>query len=310
MSCVEVVSPGLLTSIQDAGRPGHEHLGISPSGAADPVSLLLANRLVNNLSSEAALEMTLLGPTLRFECDAVIALTGADFGAEVDGRKLMTYRTHTIAAGQVLRLGPGKRGCRGYLAIQDGMNIPAVLGSKSVHLQSGMGGFQGRALRAGDRIPLVASGQRSPRREIRPEILFELASRSHLRVTDSIHSELFRDSIETFYAQTFTVTDNANRLGVRLQGSRSLTGVPEVQTTGVCLGTIQISPDSQPTLLFVEGQLTGGYPQIACVIGADLFKIGQLRPRDQVEFTKVSVATAIQLMKDQNALLSSDAIFL
>ncbi len=308
MSGFEVISPGLLTSIQDGGRQGHEHLGISPGGAADSVSLLLANRLVGNSAFEAALEMTLVGPTLRFACEAVIALAGADFGAEADGRRLLTHRTHKIAAGQVLKLGTGKQGCRGYLAIQNGMDVPCFLGSKSGHLQSGVGG---RALKAGDRISLVSDGQKIPLREIRPQILTDLTARARLRVTDSIHSELFsRAAIESFYAQTFTVTEKANRLGVRLQGGEILKDVPDIQTTGVCLGGIQISPDGQPTLLFVEGQLTGGYPLIANVIGCDLFKIGQLRPGDRIKFEKVPLKEAIRLLKDQNTLLNSDEIFL
>ena len=317
MGFLEVLSPGLLTSVQDLGRPGFEHLGVSPSGAADTVSYRLGNRLLGNPIGAAALEMTLVGPTLRFGSDALIALTGADIGAQLDDQPLSPWQSHRIRAGQILKTAHVRSGCRSYLCVQNGIQVPLLFGSASTHLQSALGGFEGRGLKKGDQIEIKSPASSCEKRIIRQELFQSFLPQERLpvaiRVTDSIHTELFSaEALQAFHATDYTVTDRSNRLGLRLEG----TPLPdddrlsEVLTTGVCLGSIQISPDGQPTLLFVEQQLTGGYPQIACVISADLPRVGQLRPHDRVRFEKVSIEQATSAFRSQEEWLSSDGVFL
>jgi antagonist of KipI len=287
MGVIEILSPGLQTSVQDLGRPGHEHLGISPGGAADPVSLEAGNLLVGNPPGASALEMTLAGASFRFESETHFALTGADMGATLSDRPVLRWETHVARAGETLRLGPARQGCRAYLCMAGGVDVPLVLGSASTHIQSGVGGFEGRALKRGDRVKIGKPGRPRPgqvdARELESRIFGKV-----FRVTRSIHTGLFAtEAWGMFLRQEYSVSERSNRLGLRLEGE-SLGKIPEVVTAGVSLGTIQISSDGKPTILFIEQQLTGGYPQIACVIRDDLAAVGQLKPRDRIRFEEVA----------------------
>lgn len=286
---IEVLSPGLQTSVQDLGRPGHEHLGISPSGAADPVSLEAGNQLLGNLPGAAALEMTLLGATLRFETETRLAVTGAEMDARLGDHPIKRWELVTARAGETLKLGPARRGCRAYVCVAGGIAAPLVLGSASTHLQSGVGGFEGRALKSGDRLGLARAATSAHTGRFDTAKLDARIFRDRFRVLRSIHAEVFPNSAwRAFLEQEYVVSERSNRLGLRLEGV-PLTPVPEVVTTGVSLGTVQISSNGKPTLLFVEQQLTGGYPQFACVISEDLAAIGQLKPRDRIRFSEAQL---------------------
>ena len=306
MGSLEILTPGLLTTVQDLGRPGFQHWGISPSGAADSFSFRLGNRLVGNGPNRAALEMTLVGASIRFESDAIIALTGADFGFALDGRPIKLWMSHPVKAGQILSTGHVRSGCRSYLCIQNGIEVPLVFGSASTHLQSGLGGYQGRGLKKGDRIFFRDDGLSDPKLEIQANVSRSLIRKTILRVTESIHTDLFSPAnMRNFLNHKYLVTQHSNRLGLRLEG-QALSKVPGVLTTGVCLGSIQISTSGQPVILFVEQQLTGGYPQIACVALADHPAIGQLLPGDHVSFRKVSRQEAIDSFYAQEQILTSN----
>jgi antagonist of KipI len=280
---IEIVSPGLQTSVQDLGRFGYEHLGISPSGAADPLSLEAGNAVVGNPPGAPALEMTLAGATLRFSERTRFALAGAEMGATLADRAVPRWRPLTAEAGETLKLGPAQLGCRAYLCIEGGISVPHVLGSASTHLMSGVGGLEGRALKRGDRLA-AGSARTGPERPIDRAGIESRLFIQKFRVTRSVHAELFPPGAwEKFLEQEYTVTEHSNRLGLRLNGA-PLSKVPEIVTAGVSLGTIQISRDGKPTILFVEQQLTGGYPQLACVLSADLPALGQLKPRDKIRF--------------------------
>ena len=307
MSSLVVESPGLLTTVQDLGRPGFGPLGISPSGAADPVALRLGNLLVGNDPGAPTLEMTLLGGTFSFPNGAVIALTGADLGASVDGRSVEMWTPQEILPNAKLVLGPTRNFARAYLAVAGGIQVPAFLGSASTHLLSGLGGLEGRALSKGDVLTLGTPATKLSSRRISESVLLTLRPRKVLRVTDGPQVDRFSEEVKrTFFREVFRVSEESDRTGLRLEGPTLESDLPgEMITEGVPLGAIQITPSGQPIILFVEQQTTGGYPKIANVIGVDLHRLGQLRPRVEIRFERISFPVARALWLEQERLLNS-----
>jgi antagonist of KipI len=309
MSTLVVEKPGLLTTVQDLGRAGYGALGVSPSGAADSVAMRLGNLLVGNPAGAAVLEMTLLGGTFVFPEGAVIALAGADFGASLDGRAVGMWTPHVVEAGTKLALGATKNYARCYLAVAGAIRVAPFLGSAATHLMSGLGGFQGRALRKGDVLQLGRGKKHIAPKRVSEAVLLHLKPRKKLRVTDGPQSELFSEEVkQAFFGGTFRVSEESDRLGIRLDGPKiPVDGAGEMITEGVTLGAVQITPSGQPIVLGVEQQSTGGYPKIANVIGADLHRLGQLRPRDEIRFERTSLAVARSLWIEQERLLSNPA---
>jgi antagonist of KipI len=278
--------------VQDLGRHGWTHFGISASGAADALALRAGNLLVGNAENAAALEMTLAGGEFFFEGGATIALTGSDFGA---GFPLWT--PIEIRTGQTVRCGPSQSGARAYLAVRGGLDVPRVMGSASVHVMTGVGG---RPLRKGDSLAIGQQQVRRPRRPAR-------TSPSHqpkisLRVTPGPQASWFGHEL---YFGAYTVAEECNRMGIRLKGAALTNAGGHMITEGVPLGAIQAPPDGQPIVLFVEHQTTGGYPKPANVISADFWRLGQLRPRDEVRFERVTMEGAVGLLRDQEEWLYS-----
>lgn len=305
MNTLLVESPGLLTTVQDLGRPGYGAEGVSASGAADPVALRLGNLLVENDPGAPGLELTLVGGSFVFPDGAVIALTGADLGATVEGRPLENWTSHTLPAGAKLVFAATKDFARGYLAIAGGIQIDPFLGSASTHLLSGLGGFEGRALRKGDQLHIGKPAKMIRRRRITDAALYALKPRKILRVTEGPQAEWFSDEAkQVFYKEVFRVSEESDRVGLRLDGATLADSVTKEMTTeGVPLGAVQVTPSGQPIILFVEQQTTGGYPKIANVIGADLHRVGQLRPRVEIRFERTSLAVARSLWLEQERLL-------
>jgi biotin-dependent carboxylase-like uncharacterized protein len=290
VNTIHVLEAGFQTTVQDLGRFGYAHLGVSASGAADALAVRAGNLLVGNAENAAALEMTLTGATLTFEAAAVIALTGSDFASG-----LPLWTAVEIAAGTVVRCGPTHSGARCYLAVRGGIQAPKVLGSASAHLMTGIGG---RALRKGD---ILRIGGDAVRRQ-RTLVVTPPASEGPLRVTAGPQAAWFVDEL---YASTYQVTEASNRMGVRLRGPGIPSPAGHMITEGVCLGAVQVPPDGQPIILFVEHQTTGGYPKPANVISADLWRVGQLRPRDEVAFQRVTMDEALDLLRRQEEWLYS-----
>jgi len=307
MSSLVVESPGLLTTVQDLGREGFGPLGVSPSGAADPVALRLANLLVGNEASTAALEMTLMGGTFVFTEGAVITLTGADFGATLNGRSVEMWMQQAVQPGARLALGSTKNFARSYLAVAGGIRVTPFLGSASTHLLSGLGGHEGRALRKGDVLQLGTPDTKIHKRRISPAVLSRLEPGKVLRVTEGPQSDQFSEEAKQFFFRAmFRMSEDSDRMGLRLEGpALAAKKAGEMITEGVPLGAIQVTPSGQPIVLFVEQQTTGGYPKIANVIGADLHHLGQLRPRDEIRFERTSLAVARSLWIEQERLLNS-----
>src|SRR5260370_3661723 len=297
MSAILVQIPGPLRTVQDLGREGFGHIGVSPSGAADPVALRIGNRLVGNVEGAAALEMTLLGGTFRFPMSAVIALTGCHFDATLDGVSVDPWTSLLANMCQTLGVGWTRWGARCYLCVRGGISVEPFLGSASTHLLSGLGGHDGRALRKGDVLTIgVGKGGLPPwlplgeprhrRRTVAAKALERLVPRKVLRVTPGPQSDWFPKAAQKiFYASTYRVTEEADRMGRRLEGTALPEGAHgEMISEGISLGAVQIAAGGLPIILFVEQQTTGGESKIANVISADFHSFGQLPPPDEIRF--------------------------
>ena len=310
MSFVQVLAPGLLTTVQDLGRQGFGTMGVSPSGAADALSLRIGNLLVGNPAHAAALEMTLLGGAFQFPQGGVLALTGSDFGATLDEKPVELWTSFEARPGQILRLGPARSGARCYLCVRGGILVKDFLGSASTHLLSGLGGHEGRALRKGDELKIGELSTSFRKRTLARKALERLRPRKVLRVTPGPQSDWFPASAQqTFYANTYRVAEESNRMGLRLDGPPIPEGAHgEMISEGVSLGAIQIAAGGLPIILFVEQQTTGGYAKIANVISSDLASLGQLRPRDEIRFERVHWERARALLIEQEKLLASKGL--
>jgi antagonist of KipI len=308
MSVIHVQAPGLLTTVQDLGREGFGPLGVSPSGAADSISLRLGNRLVANPEGAAGLEMTFLGGTFLFPEGAVLALVGADFGSTLDGAIVNSWTAFEALPGQTLRVGSASSGARCYLCVQGGIAVKPLLGSASTHLLSGLGGFEGRPLRKGDVVHMGSATKSFRKRKLAPRLQTYLSARLVLRVTAGPQSDWFTESsLRSFYASTYRVGEQSNRMGLRLEGAPvTQSSGGEMITEGVSLGAVQVPHGGMPIILFVEQQTTGGYPKICNVISADLHCVGQLRPHDEIRFEQVTLETARSLLIEQEELLASE----
>ena len=306
---VRVVRAGLLSTIQDLGRHGLQHLGIVPCGAMDPLAHHMANALVGNDAASATLECTVIGPELTFEEDALIALYGGAF--EDKRTRLPANRPALVRAGTTVAIGAAARGCRAYLAIAGGFVVDEVLGSRSTYLPAGFGGLQGRPLRAGDALETVPrlaqlSAERFSRlaavdggavRTVRwsaPELSVPGAQPIALRAMEGRHHEQFdHDAREAFFSRPWRVSPNANRMGYRLEGPPlKRSERVEVLSEPTCLGTVQVPNDGAPIVLMADHQTTGGYPKIAEVASADTPCLAQLAPGATVRFTRCSVEDA------------------
>ncbi|MBI5792869.1 MAG: biotin-dependent carboxyltransferase family protein [Rhodocyclales bacterium] len=311
---IEVVDCPLPASFQDAGRPGYRHLGVPLSGALDPEWLAIANALVGNPPHTVALEMRLLGPKLRAREPVTIALAG-EFSARIEdaagqSHPAANWRSHTLAAGDVLAVGSLRSGI-GYLAVHGGFDLPAVLGSRSTYARAGLGGIDGRALRAGDSLkvgapqglPAVAGATGIPLHLPHAPVLFA----GPLRVIPGPQRDHFTDAAwQQFIGAEFTVSREADRMGLRLDGPR-LTHArgADIVSDGVTPGAIQVPGDGRPIVLLADCQTVGGYPKIATVIGADLPRLGHALPGQVLRFAAVTQAEALAARRDAAHVLAT-----
>ena len=317
---LRILRPGILMTVQDGGRYGYQHLGLSPGGAMDPVALALANALVGNEVDEGALEITVLGPDVEFAQDTLVALCGAEFETS-----LPLNRPVLVEAGTNVHIGRALRGARGYLAIAGGFAIEPVLGSRSTYLPGQFGGYEGRTLRRGDKLPLQENVEELSKERFarlkgrngrsvrwwappltapdREPILLHIIEGEHYGRFDAVAQRAFLDTI-------WSITADSNRMGFRLGGAplaRSVAadGSDEILSGPTCLGTVQVPANGQPIVLMADHQTTGGYPRIAEIAWADVPRLAQLAPGGKLHFARCNLEIAAQLRKAMRERLDS-----
>ena len=308
MDAIEVLDGGLFTTVQDLGRYGYQRYGLPVSGAMDLFALRAANLLVGNPTSAAALEMTLLGPRLQFLTDTVIAVTGGDLGPRLNDQSLPAWRPIAVPQGAVLALGNARDGLRAYLAIAGGIDVPLVLGSRSTFVTARLGGFQGRAVKSGDRIAIC--GDPPGRVEGRTFPLEQVPQYGHdhmIRVILGPQDEAFTaPGISTFLSATYTMSSKSDRIGCRLVGPPVAHKVgPDIISDGTPFGAVQIAGDGLPIVLAADRGVTGGYAKVATVISVDLPTLAQAGLGDRVSFRAVSLDEAHRAIEEQEALLKA-----
>lgn len=299
---IEVMRAGPLTTVQDLGRHGWRDRGLSLCGALDDLALQQGNLLVGNAPGAAGLEFTLGPATLRFHADACIAVTGTDADASLAGRPLRPWWRAVVRAGQTLKLAAPRERMRSYLAIAGGLALPPALGSLSTDLKAGFGGFDGRALRDGDRLPLTNPAATLPSRAIGLHAPDWDASVRVLPGPE--HDEFSAASREAFWSAGWRLTPQSNRMGYRFAGpglQRERGG--ELASHGVLPGVIQVPPSGQPIALLADAQTTGGYPKIGVVIRADLWKLAQLRLGGTLRFIPCSLDEARDALRQRQTQL-------
>ena len=289
-----VVKPGLLTSVQDLGRFGHQASGVPVAGPMDSFSHRLANQLVANDPTAATLEITLIGPELTVGADTTMAITGAHFDVTCDDRPVAIGASFGVGAGSRLRFGRVHQGARAYLAVAGGVQTTPVLGSRATHLVSRMGGVAGRALVAGDRVPIAAATASRPHRKS-GALMLPPRGRAVLRVLPGPQDHWFApEALNILMSVSFRISPRSNRMGYRLEGpplARVKEG--ELISEPVGIGAIQVPAAGEPILLMADRQTAGGYPKIGHVISADLPLAGQLAPGDSIEFVGCSQQEAV-----------------
>jgi antagonist of KipI len=298
----------MLTTIQDRGRWGLQSEGVPVAGPMDPCSHRLANALVGNSPDAATLEVTLVGPEFEFEDERIVAITGAEFAVTVDGRPVPCNVAFVVGPGSHLRFGARVRGARSYVGIGGGIDVKPVLGSRATQLVSAMGGIAGRALRAGDRLPLgdVRTGgtlSTAPRTPIVP--LPEGSGR--VRVLLGPQAEYFLpEAVDALQSAPYLISNKSDRMGFRLQGpGLAHARGADIISDATPLGTLQVPASGQPILLMADRQTTGGYPKIATIISADLSVLGQLGPGDSILFNVCTPKEALAaLIAQERALMA------
>lgn len=304
---IRIVRPGMLTTVQDAGRWGFQHMGVPVAGPMDRVSHRLANRLVGNPESIAALEVTLIGPEIEFEAETVFAVSGAEFRLALDEADVPMNAAHRARRGSRLKFGDRQRGARAYLAFAGGLDVPPLLGSRSTHVPSRMGGLSGRALAGRDRLSV---GRVPTRRGVAsrpwPPTFVLPDGGARVRAMLGPQDDRFTEAaLATLRNARYVITPQSDRMGYRLEGpplSRAARAEPLSDSTPV--GTLQVPGSGQPILLMADCQTTGGYPKIATVITADLPLAGQLAPADWIEFEMCDRRTAVAaLIAQERALM-------
>lgn len=316
---IEVIVPGALSTVQDVGRAGHAAEGFPECGACDKYAMALANLLCGNTDClhTAVLEMTLMGATLRAQRSMLAALTGAQAAPTINGQSVPMNRPFLMKAGDVLEIGAFSSGLRGYLAVSGGFDVPAVLGSRATDVKSRIGGLEGRALRAGDTLP-VGQGDASARRlsallrgadaiaqkpwllrPSTPQGFLGEAVLPLLRAVPGPQDEAFTaEGLHTFTHGVYTISPDSGRMAARLSGPAvaSLRG-SDILSDGIVEGSVQISANGQPIVMLADHQTTGGYAKIATVLSCDLPTLAQTRPGAPVTFRFVTPAGGMQALR-------------
>ena len=301
LEILEIIAPGILTSVQDLGRYGYGRYGVAPSGALDSFALWIANLLVGNRSDQACLEIMLLGPAIKALEDVVVAVTGGNLQPRRDKQPLAMWRSQILKKGDILSFSSPLSGFRAYVAVGGGISVPRVMGSRSTNFSSGFGGFQGRALKKNDILTSENHSQceKTDSRSFNAAWIPVYPDNWSLRVIWGPQDDHFpAESRVSFLDATYIMSADSDRTGIRLQGP-VIRQKPDIQASiiseGVISGSVQIPGDGLPIIILGE-TVTGGYRKIATVISADLPLLGQIKPGDSMRFTAVSLDEARQAL--------------
>ncbi|ASK62430.1 KipI antagonist [Virgibacillus phasianinus] len=315
---LKIIKPGLLSTIQDLGRHGYQKFGVIASGVMDPLAHRIANLLVGNDEDAATLEITLAGPVILFEKDALISLCGGDLSPAIDGKSVRMWRTIFVKKGSKLQFGAHQSGCRTYLSIAGGFKVPEIMDSSSTYLRAEIGGFHGRALKADDRLEtnLMTDLSKVIMEALIPDtdepfgdigwsitssISPFLSGESTIQVIPGRQFHLFtKESKQNLFKESYDVSPQSDRMGYRLQGAKlSLSEPEDLISEAVAFGSIQVPPDGNPIVLLADRQTTGGYPKIGQIASVDMSLIAQAKPGDSLSFKKITVEAAQQLYLEQ-----------
>lgn len=297
---IEVLRPGLLTTVQDLGRTGYQQYGMVVGGAVDRDALYIGNLLVGNMPYEAGLEITLIGPILKAHQDMTIAITGTPLGALLDGEKVPMWTSLLWEKESTLSFEGNPSGMRAYLVVAGGIDVPVVMGSRSTYIPAQIGGWKGRALQQGDQLCIGVGGmQRTYRRRLAPKYIPDYTGHNVIRVVLGPHVHHFSKlGISTFLTAHYTVSTQLNRMGVRFIGEQiEHLKTADIPSQAVTFGTIQVAADGLPVVMLADRQITGGYTQIATAITIDRSVLAQLKAGEVVCFKEVSLEEAHRLYR-------------
>lgn len=302
---IRIEDPGLFTTVQDQGRWGYQAYGVSVAGAMDRFASRIANLLAGNSEDAAVLELTLRGGRFRFAAGCFAALAGAEMAAAVDGTPVANWSCFYIPAGGELSLGWAQSGCRAYLAIAGGIDVPPVLGSRSTYTRAAIGGLEGRALRCGDQLAAGAAAFPVAAGRLDERFIPDYDGELLLRVLAGPQDDWFSEQGKaTFSNSVYTISEDADRMGYRLEGPAiAHQGRPDIVSDALCQGAIQVPGHGRPIVMMADRQTTGGYAKIAAVIGPDLARLAQARPGDSLRFRFCSEAEAVDALRAERQLL-------
>jgi len=300
MKALEVIRPGMLTTVQDSGRYGYQQYGVPVCGAVDGYAFTVANLLVGNSKGDACLEISLLGPCLRVLGDTVVAVTGADLSPTVNDSPLSMWEAVAVRCGDIISFGEPRTGCRSYLAIAGGIDVPDVMGSRSTYVRSRLGGLHGRPIRSGDSLHTGASRHPFLTGKLPRQYIPEHMAENTLRVIlGPQHDRFTEKGIHTFLSSEYTVTAQADRMGCRLEGPpiEHRNGA-DIVSDGIPPGAVQVPANGLPIVLLADRQTTGGYTKIATVSTVDMPKVAQAQLGDRVRFSEIACSEAHQLLSE------------
>lgn len=297
---ISIQKPGLLTTLQDLGRYGHQKSGMAVSGAMDILALKIGNLLLGNAVHEAGLECTLAGPVIVFEENQLIAITGGNLSPKIDAEEVEMWKPLYVPKGSTLSFGKAVDGCRSYLCVYGGFDVPQVLSSRSTYLRAGIGGWEGRALKTNDRIPFNKS-YNGPFKKIGwsagRNLYPDLSARTIRVIKGPEFAQFTPQSISSFLNEPFTISSEADRMGYRFSGpSLQRHMAKELLSAAVTFGTVQVPGQGAPIVLMADHQTTGGYPRIAQVSSADLTLLAQMQPGQQITFELITLEQAQALL--------------
>ena len=304
---ITVIKPGILTTVQDGGRWGFQAYGMPVAGVMDRYAYGLANLLVGNACDAAALEMTMLGGVVRFGAPAWISVCGADMDARLNGQTLPLWQAVYVSKDSEVAFSYAVSGCRTYLAVQGGIDVPLVMGSRATYIRAGVGGFKGRALQANDLLPVGDALGKPGIAQALPEYLIPRYEKDiSLRVLLGPQDDLFAaQGVETLFNSSYEISSEADRMGYRLDGPKiQHLEKADIVSDALCQGAIQVPAHGMPIVMMADRATTGGYTKIGTVIGPDLTKLAQAKPGDAVRFVKCTDEEAVEALRSEREIYS------